>query len=126
MELARGCENVPGYAYPPYAKSFVDSAYGYSDEQTQPGPCWLSNSRFRAVWNANSVESGLDYYYPNTDLHIFIGTLEDRIISNRANDYYSLLVNSHQPFLTYHLVDGMTHIIMDSQEGLNQLLGVVQ
>lgn len=126
MALARGCNNVTGYAYPPYAKGYIDSAYAYNNEQTQPGPCWLSNSQFNAVWNLNSVESGLDYYYPNTHLHIFIGTEEDRFISNRAIDYYSLLVRSHQPFLTYHLVDGMGHLIMQNQHGLNQLFGALR
>src|SRR5262249_40955170 len=123
MKIAAGCKNVTGYAYPPYAKDFIDFAFSFN--QQNPGPCWLGNRAWENIWNANSVESGQNYLYQGTAVHIIIGSQDNAFIRNRGNDYFTLLSDAGKQPLRFHLINGMGHILQENQDGLNTLLGVL-
>jgi pimeloyl-ACP methyl ester carboxylesterase len=120
MELRAGCENVPGYELSVPGKSIVDSTYGYSSN----GPCVSGNRQFETQWNRDSVESGADFSYPGTAVHVIIGMNDDDFIQNRGMDYYALLL-AHGQNAQYHAIPQMGHGVTGSQTGLNTLAGIL-
>jgi acetyl esterase/lipase len=118
MEISKGCENVTGYAYSLKAKQIVDTAYFFFNN----GPCVEGNRQWEPTWDRNSVENGVVFNYPSTNVHIFIGASDEALTQNRGRDYFHLLQNSGQQSLQFHLIPRMGHDIAESQEGLDALL----
>jgi len=118
MEISKGCENVTGYAYNLKAKQIVDTAYFFFNN----GPCVEGNRQWEPAWNRNSVENGVVFNYPSTNVHIFIGASDSDLIQSRGRDYFHLLQQSGQQSLQFHLIPHMGHDIAGNQKGLNALL----
>lgn len=121
MSITAGCENVPGYAFSDYAKTWNDMAFGYSTN----GPCLRGDRNWETRWNANSVESGNKYQYPGTFVTVIIGRSDAAFIKNRGHDYYDLLLRNGQQALAFYEITGMGHHIQNSTDGLDRLFTVL-
>jgi pimeloyl-ACP methyl ester carboxylesterase len=122
MELRKACEHYPGYEFNAGAKGIVDTAYGYYGN----GPCVRVDKSFENQWDANSVETGGVYQYPQTVVHLIIGTSDNLFIQNRGRDYFNLLTAHDQnAHAQYHAITGMGHGVQGSLVGLNTLLGIL-
>jgi len=116
--IAPGCLNNPAYAYVvPGETTLIDEPWGYG--QGQCGPCCQHDLSWTQTWIQNSVETGgTNYFYPTTRVHFIEGLRDERSILYHGFAFYQVLLNNHQPMLTWEFVPTMPHSIQHSVEGL--------
>jgi hypothetical protein len=120
MEIAKGCEDVSGYAYPvTNKKNMIDLSYAFIGGG---GPCESKKTDWQPKWSEDSVENGQTFSYPSTEVHVILGELDSVLIRNRGTDYFSLL---HESSNKLHRVEQMGHDLIQSQNGLNMLKGIL-
>jgi hypothetical protein len=118
-QLTRGCMQETGWAYRLDKQQLIDLSYGYFHTT---GPCELHDPNFSATWDANSNDAaGLNFFYPNTKVHIIIGSGGPGTFDyNHANAYFAALLSAGQNAVLQQ-VSTMGHEIASSADGLTAL-----
>jgi len=124
MEIDKGCGQVSGYSYPVDAVGLLDTSYGYTNNLIA-GPCYNHNPSWFEFERVNSVEAGLNYYYPRTSIKILLGATDDRFITKRGQDYYNLLSAHGQHQLSIKYVPNTGHHFQGTQQGIDAILSAI-
>jgi hypothetical protein len=121
---AKGCLQVPGYAYAPLAQNIIDQSFGYYNGT---GPCTAHSASFTSRWNQESTDSGgCCYYYPTTRVHFIFGQNDFTGAVKEGGDYVAKLQSSGSPLVTEETISGMSHEIRVSTLGMTALQNTIE
>lgn len=123
--LAKSLLNNPGeehYQYPLETRQFIDEGFGYFDGD---GPGALQDPTFLPRWLEESVATGgNDYSHPDTRVHFIIGA-NDPKMQTVAGDYHDRLLDAGSPLLTWEIVPGTPHSIVNTPQGRAALFAAI-
>ena len=105
--------------YSDMARNTVDASYGY-DLETQ-GPCALRDTTYFDSFLENSISSGGNYYYPDTEMHLYYAGKDGLGALNQGLTYYEQLISNGSPRVHMEVVDGSPHGIIWNETGRQKI-----
>lgn len=105
--------------YSDMAKNAIDMTYGYDGETK--GPCASRDTTYAHSFLENSISFGGNYYYPDTEMHLYYAGNDGLGALNHGLTYYEQLISNRSPRVHMEVVDGSPHGMIWSETGRQKI-----
>jgi len=117
----KACLHVPGYEFEPGALGLLDVSYGFAPKE---GPCYGGDQSWKPTWERDGADATeANHNYPDTRVLLLFGTGDTSGVGRHQLDYFHVLQQAGSPHVEQRNVQGMTHAITASSDGLRLIQG---